>query len=225
MSNPTRYPNGISTALRNSPFWAMPVPDPNKAHIYNNDFDHYASGDWTTTTTGTGTVALTDGDGGILLLTNSAANGDALFLDKKGESFTFASGYKLAFRTRLKVSDATLSSWVVGLQITDTTPLAVSDGVYFLKSTASTTVSLKVMATSVATTSTVGVCADNTYLTLGFYYDGASSIGYYLNDVLIGTSVTTNMPSHTLTVSFGIQNGEAVAKTMSLDSIAVVRER
>ena len=63
-------------------------------------------------------------------------------------------------------------------------------------------------------------------LVAGFYYDGKSAIEYYVDDVKLGTSVTTNLPDdEELAVSFGIQNGAAAAKTMTVDYIFVSQER
>jgi len=146
---------------------------------------------------------------------------------KKGESYRFASGKKLFFEARLKVSDATQSDLVVGLQITDTTPLDVTDGVFFIKADGSTSVSLLVEKNNTATTtSSVATMANDTFINLGFYYDGVSQIQYFVNGVLGGASVTTNLPDdEDLTVTFAIQNGEAVAKTMTVDYIFVAKER
>jgi hypothetical protein len=201
------------------------------AHVYFNDFDHYVAGDWTITTTETGagsaTEALTNADHGVLLITNDAADDDADFFQKVGESFKFATGYRTWFAMRFKVSDATQSDVVLGLQITDTTPLAVTDGVYFLKSDGDTMFDFLVTKDSTSTTSAeVATLADDTWIVLGFYYDGASLLVPYV-DGQPGTPVAiTNLPDdEDLTVSFGIQNGEAVAKTMSVDYIYAAKER
>jgi hypothetical protein len=105
--------------------------------------------------------------------------------------------------------------------------LAVTDGVYFRKDDGDTDLDFVVIKDSTATTTTVaGLLADATYITLGFYYDGVSAIKIYANGDLIGTSVTTNLvDDEDLTVSFGLQNGEAVAKTMTIDYIHVLQER
>jgi hypothetical protein len=67
---------------------------------------------------------------------------------------------------------------------------------------------------------------NDTFISLGFYYDGASSIQYSVNGVVVGTSVTTNLPDdEDLTVSIALQNGEAVAKTMTVDYVFVAKER
>ena len=224
----TRFPNGVTNVGEDSPFADLTMPAPTKFHTYYEDFDYYVAGNWTVTETQAGaTQALTDGDGGLLLITNTAADDDLVALQKVGESYRFASGKKLFFEARLKVSDATQSDVVIGLQITDATPLDVSDGVFFIKADGSTSVSLLVEKNGTATTtSSVATMANDTFISLGFYYNGASSIEYSVNGVVKGTSVTTNLPDdEDMTVSIALQNGEAVAKTMTVDYVFVAKER
>jgi hypothetical protein len=224
----TRFPNGVTNVGEDSPFADLTMPAPTKFHTYYEDFDYYVAANWTVTETQAGaTQALTDGDGGLLLITNTAADDDLVSLQKVGESYRFASGKELFFEARLKVSDATQSDVVIGLQITDATPLDVSDGVFFIKADGSTSVSLLVEKNGTATTtSSVATMANDTFISLGFYYDGASSIQYSVNGVVKGTSVTTNLPDdEDMTVSIALQNGEAVAKTMTVDYVFVAKER
>ena len=224
----TRFPNGVTNVGEDSPFADLAMPAPTKFHTYYEDFDYYVAANWTVTETQAGaTQALTDGDGGLLLITNTAADNDLVALQKVGESYRFASGKELFFEARLKVSDATESDVVIGLQITDATPLDVSDGVFFIKADGSTSVSLLVEKNGTATTtSSVATMANDTFISLGFYYDGASSIQYSVNGVVVGTSVTTNLPDdEDMTVSIALQNGEAVAKTMTVDYVFVAKER
>jgi hypothetical protein len=224
----TRFPNGVTNVGEDSPFADLTMPAPTKFHTYYEDFDYYVAANWTVTETQAGaTQALTDGDGGLLLITNTAADDDLVALQKVGESYRFASGKELFFEARLKVSDATQSDVVIGLQITDVTPLNVTDGVFFIKADGSTSVSLLVEKDNTATTtSSVATMANNTFISLGFYYDGASSIKYFVDGVVKGTSVTTNLPDdEDMTVSIALQNGEAVAKTMTVDYVFVAKER
>lgn len=227
MLSTTRFPNGVTNVGEDSLFAAMGQLAPTKFHTYMEDFDYYAAADWTVTETQAGaTQALTNGDGGLLLLTNSAADDDLNALQKVGASFAFAAGKKLWFEARFKVSDATQSDFVMGLQGTDTTPLDTTDGVFFLKADGSTSVSLLVEASSTATTtSSVATVANDTFVRLGFWYDGDAAVYYFVNGALGGKSVTTNLPTVDLRVSFGIQNGEAVAKTMTIDYVFVAKER
>lgn len=232
MAGPTRFPGGgVTNATPSGTFGNFGAMDPTKYHVYFNDFDTYVAADWTITTTeagaGDATEALTNADGGVLLITNDAADDDADFFQKVGESFKFTSGKQLWFVARFKVSDATQSDFVMGLQITDTTPLAVTDGVYFRKDDGDANLDFVVIKDSTATTATAATTISNdTYVKVGFYYDGVSSIEYFVDDVKLGTSVTTNLPDdEELTISFGIQNGAAAAKTMSLDYIGAMKER
>ena len=223
----TRFPNGITTTEKESPFGEFILPDFTKAHVYFNDFDTYVAGDWTITDTGAATQALTDGDGGLLLITNAAADDDASFSQKKGESFLMVAGKKAWFDCRFQTSDATQSDLVFGLQITDTTPLAVTDGIFFLKADAAATFDFLVEKNSTATTtSAVATLVAATNIRLSFYYNGVDKIVIYVDGVAVGSSVVTNLPDdEALTVSFGLQNGEAVAKTLTLDYILAAKER
>jgi hypothetical protein len=228
----TNFPNGLTNNTAQNCLGNMTQPDPTLLHTYFNDFDTYVTGDWTVTETdAAATQALTDADNGVLLITNTAADNDLVALQKKGESFTFTVGKETFFKARLKVSNATQSDFVIGLQITDTTPLAVSDGVYFLKADDAATVDFKVVASSSATTaSAIATLADDTYYTFAFYYDGVSYVNYYigtdtLNPTYLGRSVVTNLPTTELTVSFALQNGSAAVRTMSVDYIFAAKAR
>ena len=231
MATPTRFTGGVGTATKSSNTGFYGMPDPTKWIPYFNDFHTYVAGDWTITTTeagsGNASEALTNVQGGCLLITNDDADNDADFFNSAVESFKFASGKKTFFKSRLKVSDATQSDFVMGLQITDTTPLAVSDGVYFMKDDGDASLDFHVEKNGSDTTaSAIATVADDTFLIVGFYYDGKSAIEYYVDDVKLGTSVTTNLPDdEELAISFGIQNGAAAAKTMTVDYIFASQER
>lgn len=235
MGTPTRFNNGVTNVTKENILGQLKELDPTQLHTYFNDFDTYNASDWTITTTeagaGSATEALTDADGGVLLITNDAADNDNDFFNKVGESFKFESGKKLFFKARFKVSDATQSDIVFGLQITDTTPLAVSDGVYFLKDDGDANLDFYVTKNSTSSIATaITTLADDTYITIAFYYNGVDSVKYAAgtanNPAILGDLAVTNLPDdEELTISFGIQNGEAVAKTMSIDYIFVAKER
>lgn len=232
MGTPTRFTSGVGTAKKNTNTGFYGMPDPTKWITYFNDFTEYVAGDWTITTTEAGSGAATEAlastsAGGLLLITNDDADNDLDFFNLKTEAFKFVAGKKTFFKARFAVSDATQSDFVMGLQITDTTPLAVSDGVYFMKDDGDASLDFHVEKDGSDTTaSAIATVSDATMLVAGFYYDGKSAIEYYVDDVKLGTSVTTNLPDdEELAVSFGIQNGAAAAKTMTVDYIFVSQER
>jgi hypothetical protein len=234
MATPTRFPHGVSTSAKTTTLGNFGLPDPTGWHTYFNDFDTFTAADWTITTTeagaGAATEALADGAGGLLLITNDDADNDADFLQKAGESFLMQAGKKAFFKARFKVSDATQSDVVIGLQVTDTTPLDVTDGIYFLKPDDAATINVicrKDATTGSTSASAIATLVSDTFITLGWFYDGKGSLAYFVNDAQVGTldASSTFLPDTELTVSFGIQNGSAGAKTMTLDYVMAANER
>ncbi|QDP58760.1 MAG: hypothetical protein GOVbin1573_47 [Prokaryotic dsDNA virus sp.] len=231
MAAPTRFGGGVTNQPVEDFGGSMIGMDPTKWHVFFDDFDTFTAGQWTITTTeaggGSASEALTDGDGGLLLITNDSADDDADFFQKVGESFLFETGKRLWFKARFKVNDATQSDVVMGLQITDTTPLDVTDGVFFIKADGAATVDFRVEKNNTATTeSAVATMANDTFIVLAFYYDGKSKVEAWVDGVKKATLATTNLPDdEALTVSFGIQNGAAAAKTMTLDYVLAAKER
>tara|TARA_R100000988_G_scaffold20985_1_gene10525 strand:+ start:337 stop:1050 length:714 start_codon:yes stop_codon:yes gene_type:complete len=236
---PTHFPNGISNRTKGHPLFNYPYLDPSKYYTYFDDFFEYHSGIYTITTTeagsGNASEAITAGAGGQLLITNDDADNDLDFFQLKGESFKWDSSKRMFFSARFKTNDATQSEIVMGLQITDTTPLDVTDGIFFLKVDADTKPDLIIEKDNTSTLSILEMDAmeDDTFVTLSFEYDpldvstGGAVFRAYQDNVQVGEITgTTNAPDdEDLTISFGIQNGEAAAKTLTIDFILVAVER
>ena len=174
----THFTSGLTNVTATGSGGKLKLPDPIKFHQQTLDFDEYAAGDWTITTVelgaGSATEALTSADGGVLLLTNAAADNDFDSLQWAGgsgstyESYLWEAGKDFFFKCRVKVNTVSPSEMIVGLHITDTTPVAgITDGIYFFKDDGSTTVSLVVNKNSTATTTSAGTMADDTWTTLG----------------------------------------------------------
>lgn len=227
----SRFTGGLTTSTKTSTTGQMGVIDPSSYHVWFDDFDKFTAGDWTITTTeagaGSATEAVGDADGGVLVITNDNADNDADFLQWSSETFKFEAGKKLFFKSRFKVSDATQSDFVMGLQITDTTPLDVTDGVFFQKDDGDDNLDVYVEKDNTATSSLdVHTVVDDTYMICGFFYDGIDSVDFFVDDNRVATLAVTNLPDdEELTISFGIQNGAAAAKVMSVDYIMAAKER
>lgn len=229
MGTPVRFPYGVSTAKIQTPYGNYPQPSPIVTHDDFDDFNRFAAAEWTITRVGTTpTEALTDGNGGLLLLTTVASAASSTFLQRVGASFLPSVGKQMWFSTRFRVSSATDTQLVAGLQVTDTTPLDVTDGMYFIKPTAATAtvdfVCRKDATTGSISSLAVATLADDTFVELAFYYDGEQTINIFVNgrntvDLNLTSSPTAYLPDATLRESFGVQNGGSTSRTATFDYI------
>ena len=190
-----------------------------------DDFFGYTAGDWVVTEINDSTQAMGDANGGTLVLTTLTAENDAASLQSVGEIFTVIVGKEMYFESRFKIGDATQSDFVMGLQIRDTTPLAVSDGVFFQKDDGDALLDFHSMSGSVdTTTSGVYTVVDDTYLKVSWYWDGVSTFTYAVDDVVKGTLTATPSTAE-MTLSFAVHAGSAAADVLTVDYINVWRER
>ena len=227
MNAPVRFPAGVSSAAKHRLFGEFPQLSPLVCHNDFDDFNTFSAAHWTITRVGaTPTEALLDGNGGLIQLTTMASAASSTFLQKLGASFLPTQGKPLWFATRLRVSSAVDTQLAVGLHVTDTTPLDVADGIYFVKSVAATpTVDLvcrKNDTTGSIVKTAVATLVDATFIVLGFYYDGKRTVNIFVNDVNVsdldlGADPTAYLPDADLRVSFGVQNGGSTARTASYD--------
>lgn len=246
MPVPVRYPSGVATSPPKFLYGNFPAPTPPRVAQYFNDFSTYAAGDWTVTAS-TGTTALTSGAGGKIIQSTAASNNDVQANEQVTTSWQFIAGAQLWFNINVALSDATSSLFLAGLANTFAT-MAPTDGVYFSKAAASTTLNLIVRKASTSTTIAVGTMANATAYSLGFYYDGKesptlyvySSIGlpannafgqpYYPGGVVVAAAgaesanVLTNLPTAALTLGFGVKAGAVAIKTSTVDYVLAAQE-
>lgn len=240
---PSRFPRGLTNVGASDRLNLFGLPDPSRWITFFTDFagpsdslPTSTSVNWTVTSSG-GSIAQADGNGGWSVLSNSATDDNAIFLQKLGEAFRWSASKKMVFAARFKVSDATQSDFVMGLQITDNSPLDVTDGIFFIKADGSTTCTLRVEKNDSAATGTAATIVSDTFVELAFVYDGApyqssTNVTTYAFDIWVDGSyvrtveATSTVPDdEDLCISFGIQNGEALAKTMTIDYILAALER
>jgi hypothetical protein len=234
----THFTSGVTNVATGGTGELLKQPDPIKYHVYHEDFDKYTASDWVITTTeggsGNASEALGSGDGGLLVVTNDDADDDSDEFQWAGgsggviESFKYEAAKGLYFKTRFKVNDATQSDFAVGLVITDTTVIdGTTDGIFFRKADGATSIELVIEKDSTETTVSCGDAADDTFMTLGFYYDPKiRKFSVYKDNVKVGSAVNTNAPDdEELAVTFAIQNGAAAAKIMTMDYISAGKER
>lgn len=202
MSNPTRFSNGVSTNDAQYLMGNYPLPSPfttsgsrsTGVAQYANDFTESVS-EYTVTGTSS-TFALTDGNGGLGLITPGAAT-TATAAYKTASNVAFVAGKQVWFSTRIKASAVSgTKAFYVGLRKGS----ATTDGLWFAKAASSTSVNLVSTVGSTATTLVTGVetAVADTYLELGLYFDGVDLFVYNNNLLVarvsaptIGTSGTT----------------------------------
>lgn len=210
---------------------------------------------WTVTVTeagaGNAASALVDDHGGAVSLTTDAADNDLIFVQAKPESFLMAVGKKNFGKIRFKITDSNANAasineteWYFGLMVTDTDPLSstagdgVTDGIFFMSEDGTQDIKFYVqkdtttgqLTTTVATGGSNSTLTVATYTEFAWFYDGGRTVhlykdGSYLQGIDLTATPTDYLPNTEVTVSFGVKNGEAVAKVMTVDYLFAAQER
>ena len=238
MLKPVRYPSGINNARlfsstsigaarQNHPLYNLPVPD--RARLFQDfdDFKRYAAADWTVTAVGASTAALLAGNGGFLRLLTGAINGNSENIQDAIASSAFVSGNQFWFSARITPQLAVAPEYYFGLMNGGATaPSAATDGVYFHSSAASANVDLVLAKASVVTTiAAIATLVDATASIWSFYHDGASTLYYYKDNILLGsTTALTNLPVVSLAQQFYTANGAAATNTLDIDYYLLAAE-
>lgn len=238
----TNMPNGVTNAGAGQTMSQAGLLDPSWAHVYHNDFDTYAAGDWTVTKVGTGTAALAAAAGGQLLLTNTAGAADALYNQLTAASFQVSGGKDVFFKFRGVLSDVVNSVLYAGLIATTATPLVLGDGVYLSKPTGSGALQLNCVVGGTATVVPFPascLLVNAVSFEIGFHVNSLGQVEGFFNP---GTGPQSSNPDQTqhgrvalalpaalttalLNVSFGLLNSTASARTLSVDYVTAVSNR
>lgn len=199
------------------------------------------AGEWLATVTqaGAGNASITiadDDPGGWLTILNDAADNDMVEAQLNGESFKAQAGKKIIFETEIKITDVSETDFLIGLGITDTTPLAGwSDYFCFHCADSSGNISCATgknatggavgSETSGSTTTDTGKdLADATAVKLRIEITGVSKVQYFVDGVLCATHTTNICDDEVLTPTFSVRNDGAVAQTMKINYITCVAE-
>lgn len=227
----SRLPNGLSTAAKNSALSELGMPDPSKYHVFWDDFNSPPlSTEYTLTavSVGTGTSAFSaaDADGGVARITTAANENDGIFAELIGEGFLMEAGKRAWIKCRFQVGDAIQSDMVVGLHSTSVTPQAAALRFLFETVDGSAAMYFNVDDnTTDVDSGTVVTLADDTYVTVGAYYDGKGNIDLFLNDAKVTSMTGVGVPGAEMAVGFGYLNGASGAETTDIDYLLVAKER
>jgi hypothetical protein len=212
------------------------LPDPTRWQVWWNDYvrgSDYVAADYVHTLVGTGTHAVTAGEGGWLLSTTSGGATDDNSTQVTPATFTTTAGRRCFFKARVKVDSILLTTFQIGLIAVDTVPMTAGhpvDGIFFRK--AATVAPIDVYCRTDATTGSTtqagaGTMVADTFTILAFYYNGIDEVQFFQDGTQIGSLVAnaTYLPNTALTPSFSVLNGSGVARAVTLDNWLCATER
>jgi len=227
----------------NSPLWqTCPLleylHDPSIGHYLNESWVSYnaasTTGDYVLTQATTGTGAISTAAPGVLELdSNSTTATQGANLQRVKSVFLPATGKSIWAEFSLKIVDTfDKVELFVGLSDVETAILASSanasdnhigwqcvtdDGVLLFTSEKAGTGATKAAAT----------IAEDTYIKLGFFYDGsADTVQQYINGLAVGTAhATANIPKVALVPSFVCQSGGTNDPILHIGAVRIFQLR
>jgi len=220
MASPTRFPAGVSTQAIGSSLGQFPLPDPTDLSVDFEDFNQYVAGDWTVTNTTTHqTIGLVAGNGGLISTVGGASSttSDIGAIQSNPLNFNIATNAIVStapptqlawFYTAFKATTAANDQLQIGVA-SSIAALTPTDGIYFNKAAGSSAItfvvrkgSASLAATAYSTgTTTVATLANNTFVRLGWYYDGKGNIDVFVNDAKV-CSVDVGVSTGTMVATF-----------------------
>jgi len=175
------------------------------------------------------TAAIADAANGVMVVTASGTNNNEAYLMTNDEIVLPATGKPMWFEARLALTEANTddANWIIGIgeapaanHILDNGggPAASYDGIVFFKVDGTMSIYAEsstggTQSTSAALTTFVSA----TWFRVGFYYDGATSVYPYVNDV-VGSALTwTASGFGESKVFMGVKAGDANAEALRVD--------
>jgi hypothetical protein len=211
---------------------------------YFDDFNQGAldaTHNWTIVKDSSATAAVVADslNGEVNLTSANTTDNDGASIQAKQESFALptTAGNKLYFETRVKISDATQTDFLVGFTETFATNLENAllssnvigfvkvDGSAIVKGTTESGDTQTLVEFADTTKSTM---ENDTYVTLGLVAtknDSTNKVQFYINRNLVGTS-TTNIPTANMKVMAMSVSGDATGqKVTTIDYIMAAQDR
>lgn len=242
--DPVRFPGGVTNSSVVDVLNRLREPDPSAMYSHFNDFD---IADATTgytftqvivvdTSTNTSSSGLNEEQYGSFLI-HTATDTTASWFIETPPVFQAKSGKELWYKTKVKldVEDATNMTFVAGLAVTEATNASsllpvgwrkldndpesgVPGGIYWRKDDGDLNLDFYVSdAIGSATVASVTPVKGGAWTELGIYYDGISTIEYWVDNRKYGTAGVVYKPTDTMGMILGAQNGEAEDKDTYVD--------
>jgi hypothetical protein len=216
--------------------------------LFEDDFmgeiDVTSADGWVITQEASGVIlGEVDAPGGVLTVSCGGHNAahDGVNVQLPNCSVLPAAGQKIYFEARVKMKNTGLDEYFIGLCaantdiIEQTTGLVddTTDKVGFFRDEGASPADDRLTTITARTTAEAEgadkvVCADDTWLKLGFVIDGLTSINFYANGELVDTvpvAETANIPNAGISLSFVAQvdSGHADNGILSVDWVRVAQ--
>ena len=173
------------------------------------------------------TATFGEGHGGTMVLTNAGgSDNDEMLCYQQSEWLLPNAAKKLEFETRLKCSrvDASIFAGLTMRQQArgEANATLLGSGIdqvgFHLDQTANIEFLYQDGTTSSDTDTTSDLVAD-TYITLGFVYDGSGKMKVYVDGSLALTKTDGALPNQEVCIQFGVRNGSAAATALTIDYV------
>jgi len=186
---------------------------------------------------GVAAVACADEVNGVLELVTEGDDDDNGELVQQCECWKLVDCYPLYAELRFKLSDAEDSDFWFGL-ITGVAGWFAgppADYVVFNKDAGDNNLDFvnDLTGAAAAVDTDTGIdLVDDTWYRVAFHWDGGGTIRWWViadgdfpQTILATGTVTTAIPTTEMTIGFGVQAGEAAAKTLSVDYLKIAQKR
>ncbi len=186
---------------------------------------------WIVVKDGSASVAVQAGAGGEVILSSQATTEDDGAMMQTAEFVTPTAGKKIWFEIKVKVSDADQNDSFFGLCITAITNpenvLTSADRIGFQINDGNASILCKTEDSGSETSTDSGVDAgDGTYVKLGLFIDGVSTVKFYINRALVATHTDDIVSDQDLALTiFGISGDATGTHTRIVDYVMAVGER
>jgi len=175
-----------------------------------------------------GSVAMATGDSaadGWLNLVGGANDGEGIQV-QGSEAFLPAAGKDIYFVTRVRISDVDDIDWNIGLCSIDSNIFSTqpTEMIAFGGNDGDANLDFQVRNGGTGDATDTGTDLSNgTAIVLGFHVSGTTSVTPYINGTA-GTAVTSNIPTGTVALTFGMLNGGTTANNiLGIDYIGVMQ--
>lgn len=228
---PTRFPNGVNNGSPETFPGQLVVPDRTYAHEHFDDFNYFDSFEWSTNrySQGAGQIGIATGeDNGVLFVLNAGADFDSQGVNLAQFVYQYdTDSLPIWYKCRFKLNETVQSRFATGHWDGVNPPAASNNCCGFQKDDGSATLKFRSARPIFGQNVSVDLfdLEDDTYVTVAFFYDGNEKFQIYRNDQLIEVVNTPWTPNNPVSPIAYIQNGEASAKSMSIDYMYSGKER